>query len=111
MPPRRLTGKEDSMSGKTLILVIAVSATSLVAVAARRDRPAAVEAPPDRAGIGYTATVEVESLRVISYLDEDGDWRAPDSALVPPVPLQGPRQITIGPGRAPVQIADRLGAW
>lgn len=97
------------MSGKTLILVIAVSAASLAAVAARRDRPAAVEAPPDQAGIGYTATVEVESLRVISYLDEDGDWRAPDSALVPPVPLQGPRQITIVPARALVPIAERVG--
>ena len=97
------------MSGKTLILVIAISAASLVAIAARHDQRAEVEALPDRAGIGYTATVQVESLRVISYLDEDGNWRAPDSALVPPVPLQGPRQIAIVPGRAPVRIAERVG--
>ena len=96
------------MSGKTIVLVVAVTAVSLAVLAARRDRPAAIEPTPVPAGIG-TATVEVESLRVISYLDENGNWRPPDSTLVPPVPLRGPKEIAIVPVRAPGQVAERVG--
>jgi len=97
------------MSGKSLILVIAATAASFAVLSARRDRSAQVEALPEGPGTGYTATVEVESLRVLSYLDEDGNWRSPDSTLVPPVPLQGPREIAIVPDRAPAQVAGRVG--
>jgi hypothetical protein len=108
MPPCGATGKEDSMSGRTLVLVIAVTAVSLAAMAARHDRSRAVETTRDLTGTG-TATVEVESLRVISYLDENGTWRSPDSTLVPPVPLRGPKEIAIVPVRAPGQVAERVG--
>jgi len=97
------------MSGKTLILVIAVTAASLAYASTRHDRAARIESPRDEAGTIGTATVEVESLRVISYLDEDGNWRPPDSTLVPPVPLRGPRVIAIQPGRAPAPVAGRVG--
>jgi len=108
MPPCGATGKEDNMSGKTVVLVVAVTAVSLVALAARRDRPSTVDTTPRPNGAGATATVEVESLRVISYLDENGNWRPPDSTLVAPVPLRGPKEIAIVPVRAPGQVAERV---
>lgn len=58
-----------------------------------------------------TATVQVDSIRVISYLDDRGVEHPADSTLVPPVPVQGPRQVAVIVRRtsgAPIAQARRL---
>jgi hypothetical protein len=96
------------MLGKVLILLVTLTAASLAYAPTRHNQPAPIEAPRSAAGNIATATVEVESLCVISYLDENGNWRPPDSTLVPPVPLRGPREVAIVTGRAPAAVAERV---
>jgi hypothetical protein len=40
------------------------------------------------------AKVEVDSLKVLSYFDDAGLEHPADSTLVPPRPVQGPRNVT-----------------
>lgn len=102
------------MSRKALILVISVTALSLAIPHAgiRRDRAVDAGTMSGAAKRTYTVTVEVESLRVISYLDDDGVEHPADSTLVPPVPEWGPREITVVVDRGPdssAPLAGRVG--
>jgi len=99
------------MSGRALTLVIALATFSLGFLVAdiRQDRVVKAEITPEASMDTYTATVEVESLRVISYLDDAGIEHPADSTLVPPVPLQGPREFTVGVGRRPGRAAPLAG--
>lgn len=101
------------MSRKSFVLIFAVTIPSLALAYAEvhRDAVAPAGAPIPRIE-SYTATVEVESIRVLSYLDEDGVSHPPDSTLIPPVPIQGPREFLVERDRQPVvpaQIAGRDG--
>jgi hypothetical protein len=40
-------------------------------------------------------TVEIESLTVVSVVDDEGRELPPDSTLVPPVPLRGVRTVRV----------------
>ena len=79
---------------------------SLVAGRRASDRPRG-RSPPDRAGIGYTAPSRSSRCWVISYLDEDGAGGR-RTALVPPVPLQGPGRSRSG--RAGRRCRSRIGS-
>jgi len=48
-----------------------------------------------RLGDTAVARVEVDSLRVVSIVDDDGLERPADATLQPPVPLAGPRELRL----------------
>ena len=99
------------MSGKTLVLVIALATSTLALVVAdiRRDPAAGAGSTAGAAVDSYTVTVDVESLQVVSYLDDDGTEHPADSTLVPPVPERGPRRFTVAVDRAPETSAPVAG--
>ena len=102
------------MSKKTFIMTFAVTAVSLAIAFAdvHRDPAAGARGPSPRIETTYTATVEVDSLRVLSYLDDEGVSHPADSTLIPPTPIRGPREFTLVMDRragTPAQVAGRVG--
>jgi len=101
------------MSGKTFIFRASLATIGLVIAVAVIPRNRAVEAEivAGAAVDTFTATVEVGSLRVISYLDDDGVEHPADSSLVPPSPVRGPREFTVTVDRRPAAapLAVRAG--
>ena len=86
------------MSGKTRFILIATATGLSLAIASaevQRDMVARAEARSRSVAATWHATVEVESLRVLSYLDDDGTTHPADSTLIAPVPLRGPREFTV----------------
>ena len=95
------------MFAKKLFLVLAVVGISLVA--ALQPLPGRTTGSGTDAGEGgdtLIGTVEIESLKVISMVDDEGRELPPDSTLVPPVPLRGPRTVRVIAAR-PVAGAQR----
>ena len=95
------------MSGKLFVFIVVLAAWAAVGVVGDIGRDPSVAAGPP-APRSYAATVEVEAIRVISYLDDQGVEHAPDSTLIAPAPLQGPRDFTVivGPQRiVPTPVA------
>jgi len=82
------------MFAKTFIIIIVLVAGGMAAGVGdiRKEPAAAVGVTAPRS---YSATVDVNAMRVISYLDEQGVEHAPDSTLIPPVPLHAVREFTV----------------
>lgn len=101
------------MSGKAFIVIVVLAACAVAGVAGTIDRDPAAGTGITGAGAprSYSATVDVDSIRVISYVDDQGVEHAPDSTFVAPVPIQGLRDFTVVVGRppfGPVSVAGRV---
>jgi len=83
------------MFGKSMFVVLGLLCLS--AVGALLSGP--VHTTPDAVSERLSsdtlfANVEIDSLKVISYVDDAGLEHPADSTLVAPVPIQGPRNVS-----------------
>lgn len=84
------------MPGKSMVVVVALVGLSVIAVLERRPvngRARGADAP--LAADTLTATVEWDSMRVISYLDSAGVEHPVNGTVVPPVPLNGVSEFRV----------------
>lgn len=98
------------MFGKPVVLVLGVLGLSLVSTFG--SRPVSVATVTGKVVHSDTliGTVEIESLKVISIVDDAGRELPPDSTLVPPVPIRGVSEVRLvfrGPQR-PEPLAARV---
>ena len=94
------------MLGKLMFLVLGVFGLSLIVAfgshPARPTTPVAGAAVHSDTLIG---TVEIESLKVISYLDSAGVEHPADATLTPPVPIRGVSEVrVVFRGRVPAEV-------
>src|SRR5262245_59311684 len=85
---------ESVMRAKSVFLVFGVVSLSVIASFVSGPTDPSAEAvrrwlPSDT----LFATVEIDSLKVLSYVDDAGIEHSVDSTLVPPVPIQGLRNV------------------
>ena len=84
------------MFGKPVVLTLGALGLSLVATFGSRLAP--TPAPVVGAAVRsdtLIGTVEIESLKVISIVDDAGRELPPDSTLVPPVPIRGVGEVRV----------------
>jgi len=94
------------MLGKSMVLVFCLACLSAVrALLSGQSHTTADEVSGRLRSDTLFAKVEIDSLEVLSYVDDSGLEHPADSTLVPPVPTQGPRNVSFVV-RGPLSVAE-----
>jgi hypothetical protein len=83
------------MFGKSMFLVFGlVCFSAITALLSRTARPTAEPVSGGLPSDTLFAKVEIDSLKVLSYVDDAGVEHPADSTLLAPVPIEGPCKVS-----------------